>query len=427
MGNRFITPVAGVFLSALALLWRRLMFRTTFIAVTGSLGKTSATRMLADALASRYPTNSTRGANNSRLGLAQAVLRTRPRHRYSVLEVGTQRPGSMRRAAWMLNPNMVVLLNVARSHVENFNGLDAIAREKARLASRMGPGGTLIVNCEDPRTQTIGAAFGGSVRTFGTSGRCDVWASDVASRWPGRLEFTVHAGGESRRVRTRLVGEQWLSSALAALSAALACGMDLDAAAAGIATTEPYLGRMQPAPLPCGAVMLRDEFNPSPDSWLAALRVMADAEAERKWVAIGDLDEPGVPVEQRMTTLGSSAAGVMDCAVFFGEHSALAARGALAAGMKPDSVHSFPSQREAGDFLNGELRRGDLVLLRSVLTDHPERIYFAQFGSVDCTRLTCRLMPLCDVCPHLHPGLERIGEVPVDARPNWRPSPPNGT
>ncbi|MBZ5601913.1 MAG: hypothetical protein LAO79_06375 [Acidobacteriia bacterium] len=414
MAKRF-----GVVLSLLAFVWRRLMFRTTFIAVTGSLGKTTTTRMLATTLATRFPINSTRGANNSRLGLTRSMLRTRPGHKYAVLEVGTKRPGALRRAAWLVDPDMVVILNVARTHLEYFPTLDDIAAEKETLLSRMKGRGTLIVNGDDPRVMWIASRFSGRVRTFGMSDRFDVWASDVSSRWPSRLEFAVHAGGESRRVRTQLVGEQWVLGTMAAISVALECGMDLDSAVKGAEQAQPYVGRMQPAPVPSGAVFLRDDFSPSPDSWLAALRVMADADANRKMVAISDLDHPGVPVEERMRTIGQTSAKVMDVAIFFGEHGGAAAAAAIEAGMKPESVHAFPSQREAGQFLRGELRAGDLVLLRPSMTDKPERIYYTQFGEVGCTRFHCALTHLCDACPQLRPTLEKIAEVPPDVRPQW--------
>ena len=41
---------------ALAFVWRRLLFRTTFVAITGSLGKTTAKQCVAACLAARYRT-----------------------------------------------------------------------------------------------------------------------------------------------------------------------------------------------------------------------------------------------------------------------------------------------------------------------------------------------------------------------------------
>ena len=94
-------------LSALACIWRRLMFRTTFIAVTGSLGKTTATRCLHGLLSSCYPISWAHG-RNSRFDMASAILRTRPRHRFTLIEVGTTLPGALRRTAWTLAPDTAV-------------------------------------------------------------------------------------------------------------------------------------------------------------------------------------------------------------------------------------------------------------------------------------------------------------------------------
>lgn len=62
----------------LARLWRRLLVRTTFIAVTGSLGKTTTTRLLAGILATRGRTFHTVGNQNSGVLMLLNILRVRP-------------------------------------------------------------------------------------------------------------------------------------------------------------------------------------------------------------------------------------------------------------------------------------------------------------------------------------------------------------
>jgi len=64
--------------AAVAFVWRRLLFRTTFIAITGSLGKTTAKECLAAALGSRFWTVKSSGNRNSGLGLFVSVLQVRP-------------------------------------------------------------------------------------------------------------------------------------------------------------------------------------------------------------------------------------------------------------------------------------------------------------------------------------------------------------
>jgi hypothetical protein len=161
----------------------------------------------------------------------------------------------------------------------------------------------------------------------------------------------------------------------------------------------------------------------------AALKVLREAQARRRILVTGDVEDSGKDVAVRFADLGRAAAEAADLAIFFGEHGELAARAALAAGMDAGCAHSFPTQREAGEFLSQVLAKGDLVLLRSCdrdngshpVCDHPERIYYAQFGTVKCQRVDCRDDISCDTCSLLGPGLQRSGEVPEAQRPRWEP------
>lgn len=411
----------GFALSALSFLWRRLMFRTTFVAVTGSLGKTTTTRAVAKVLAAKYPTNIPLHGRNDRIGLAQWILRARWRHQFSVLEIGTKLPGALRRAAWQVRPDAVVVLNVARCHTDNYPTLHDIAAEKACLLRPLGPAGVAILNGDDPRVRAMAAGCRARVLTFGTSPDSDVWASDVSARWPSRLSFVAHHGSRSHPVETQFVGEHWVSAALAALAVGLAFGVDLAVAASALAAVEPCVGRLQPRTLPSGAAILRDDFLPSIDSCDRALHVMRTAHAPRRLLAISDISDSGLPAKERHERLGSAVAESVDFAVFYGEHAETTAGAAVSAGMKPDCVRVFPTQKEAGLYFLSELREGDLLLLRCNLTGHAERIYWAQFGSVGCSKARCERLHLCDFCPELRPGLERAAALPPEQRPAWRP------
>ncbi|MGO9231339.1 MAG: Mur ligase family protein [Bryobacteraceae bacterium] len=411
----------GFALSALSFVWRRLMFRTAFVAVTGSLGKTTSSRAIAAVLSASYPTNVTREGRNSRPGLAETVLRTRWRHRLTVIEIGTKLPGALRRGSWQLKPDAVVVLNVARCHMDNFRTLEDIAAEKECLLRPLGPRGVAILNGDDPRVRAMAKRCRARVLTFGTSPDCGVWASGISAQWPSRLSFVAHCGDRSHPVQTQFVGEHWVYAALAALAAGLAYDVDLSVAASALAGCEPFTARLQPLPLPSGATILRDDFLPSIDACEQALRVIRTARAQRRILAISDVTDTEQPAEKRYQWIGAAAAESVDFAVFFGEGGETAAGAAVAAGMKPECARSFPSYKEAGEFLRSELREGDLLLLRCDMNDHAERIYWAQFGLVGCSRERCDVIHLCDSCPELRPGLELAVALPPGQRPAWRP------
>jgi UDP-N-acetylmuramoyl-tripeptide--D-alanyl-D-alanine ligase len=383
---------------AAAFVWRRLLFRTTFIAITGSLGKTTAKECLAAILATHAPTAKTVGNHNSGLGLCVSILRVRPWHRFAVLEIAGAAPDNMLRGSQLVRPDVAVILNVLRTHTTAFPTLEDHAAEKARLLANLRPGGTAILNGEDPLVAAMANRPGLRVKLFGASPAFQVSADEVSARWPARLSFRARCDGETVLVQSRLVGRHWLNSLLAALCAARHCGVPLPQAAAALGIVDPFPARLQPVTLPMGAIMLRDDYNASIDTLETSCHVLEEAEAGRRLLVVNDFSDSGANRKNRLRHLVSEAVRVADVVLFIGENAAYGSRRAIEAGMIPDNVHHFPSMREAADFLKEFLRNGDLVLLKGRTTDHAARIFFALTGNAGCWKEYCRKTMLCDNC-----------------------------
>jgi len=394
-----LREAAAPVVSACALLWRRLMFRTTFIAISGSVGKSTAAACLGTILSSHTTTNWLAGAQNNRFVLARTILRTRFRHRFTVIEVGTKSPGALRRAAWMIAPDIVVMLAVRNVHSNVFPTLEGMAAEKAQLLSRLGKPGVAILNADDPSVMAMRAGCRGPVRTFGSAAGSFLTASEVSSRWPGRLRFRAHHGEESAWVQTNLVGEHMVHSVLGALAAAVFCGVPLARAAASLSDVQPIPGRMQPMVLPNGVTVLRDDFNATLPTFEAALAVLRDAQVPRRILIAGDLLDTGQSVRARARHVGQMAATAADIVIFVGDRARLFANAAIEAGCT--SAFSFHTARETADFLKTMLRADDLVLLKCWVGRHIERIILAQLGSISCWVIRCQKPMQCDRCPEL--------------------------
>jgi UDP-N-acetylmuramoyl-tripeptide--D-alanyl-D-alanine ligase len=385
----------------LAMLWRTMLRKTTFIAITGSLGKTTSKDCLAAILAGVAPTMKTKGNDNGRRGLPRTILRVRPWHRYAVVEVGTDSPGNMIRSSLALRPDVVVVLNVARTHTPAYRDLDHIASEKSRLMRFMNRKGLVILNAGDERVRAMKPPGMQRVVYYGNTPECDVRAEDVVSQWPGRLEFTAVSGAERCRVRTQLVGRHWLDGALAGLGTAKALGVNLEKAAEGLAAAAPCTGRMSPWPLQNGAVLLRDDYNGSVDSFERAIQVLEDARAERKILVMTDCSDFRLQPKRRMFHYAEVAHRVADMVVFIGERCERGVERAVNLGMRPEHARGFYSLADAAEFLKGELRSGDLALIRGQGFQHLARLSFLLEGTIACTRENCDIRNLCDICPKL--------------------------
>lgn len=327
--------------------WRTLLFRTTVIGVTGSVGKTTAKESIAGILSTHGHTFRSYRNQNGGLSVALNLLRIRPWHRFAVLEIATTRTGEMLRSVRMAQPDIRVVLNVKHTHTDCFPTLDDIAREKGQFLTGIGSNQVAVLNADDFNVAKMSQGKPSRVITFGTTSAADLQASSLSSIWPGRLRFEVRHGNESVSVETQLVGEHWLLSALAAIAAAIECGISLSSAAEAFRTVEPFPARMQPVQVPSGAIFLRDAYLSSLDTLGPALKVLADATARRKIVVMSDLmDAPHTSTRERQRQMGRDCAQIADLLVFVSAATEHAPAAALDVGMDTDRVHSFrPSTR----------------------------------------------------------------------------------
>ena len=394
----WLLKLRNPFRVAAAIIWRRCLRRTRFIAITGSVGKTTAKDCLVAMLSVRHSVVATIGSNNGRSGIPGVVLRSRPSTDFAVVEIGILDIGRMWRSALVVSPDDAVVTCVQMQHMRGLKTLDIIAREKAKLLRPLGKDGVAVLNHDDERVAAMASAGPFRVCYFGESQSSDVWADEIVSAWPERLQFTVHMGAETQRVRTRFVGSHWTQSVLAAIAMATRQGITLAEAAAAVKTVEPYLARMQPVTLPGGAVMIRDEYNGGENVCDAAFAALSKARAERKIGILGEVSDTSGTREETYRRIGQKAAALFDVALFVGRYAEQACQAARKAGMSEDTARWFSDSHEAGEYLRGLHRPGDLILLKGEWYQHHSRIYLQQLGTVRCRLSLCLRHGVCDNC-----------------------------
>ena len=161
-----------------------------------------------------------------------------------------------------LLPELAVLTNITRDHLERHGGLAGYVAAKRRLFLR--PTG-VVAHAVVPADGRIGQTFaaelragGAAVSAVGRGRRADVRVLDVDCSLSGTTA-TVQLRGLGRIVlRTRSIGEHMAMNAAAALAAAQACGIDPECAACAIAAAEPVPGRLERVPCARGFEVLID-------------------------------------------------------------------------------------------------------------------------------------------------------------------------
>jgi len=259
---------------------RRRFVRTTF-AVTGSSGKTTVRSFLAAALGCRQ----TPGSLNNFWGVPLSLARTPANAPAMVIEIGTNHPGEIEPLARLAEPTVALVLNVRPAHLQYFESIDGLRREKLSIFQGIVRGG-VAVRPDDLPLEPLPS--GVRTMTFGQSNGADVSLREYAS--DTRIG-TYRVGG--RIVRARVPGGG-VHRALS-LAAVIAC---LHAAQTPIELALELPDSIVPTGRGSresigGVELIDDSYNANPTSMGAALGGLASEPARRTYAILGEMLELG--------------------------------------------------------------------------------------------------------------------------------------
>ncbi|MGZ8803802.1 MAG: UDP-N-acetylmuramoyl-tripeptide--D-alanyl-D-alanine ligase [Microbacterium sp.] len=340
------------------------------VGITGSNGKTTTKNMLARILEDEGETVAPRASFNNEVGAPLTMLRVTPDTRYLVSEFGASAPGEIARLAGLVGPDIGVVLMVGMAHAGGFGGIEATFEAKSELVRATRAGGVAVLNADDPRVSAmapIAADLGVSVRWFGRGPGAEVRADDVEVAADG-TRCTVAVGGASARLHLRVLGEHHVMNALAAIAAATALGVSLEDCIERLETVE-LAERWRMQPLGSDRVrIINDAYNASPDSMSAALRTLAQITRpdERKVAVLGAMSELGEYADEEHDRVGLLAVRLgIQRIVVVGAPARRMYLEAIAQGSWDAEAVFFETADDAYDYLLGELRDGDRVLVKS--------------------------------------------------------------
>lgn len=364
-------PVIGVndpltALGDLASIYRR-NFKTRYVAITGSVGKTTTKELTAAALAAKYPVFKSPGNFNNLIGIPLALLSRRqggaPAREIGVLEFGMSTPGEIRRLVEIVGPSWGVVTRIGAAHLLQMKSLAAIAKAKRELFDYADPRMTAFLNSDDPFQRRWMARWHRPTVTYGLdpSRAPDISAADIEVT-PRGIRFTV----ARRRFTLKLAGDYNVPNALAAIAVARHLGVPYEAMIARLARVKPEGDRSRLI-RKGGVTLIADCYNANPTSTAAAIAALRRFPgASRRIAVLGAMRELGEHEVAAHHDIGA-AAGALDIVVTVGPDARQYRNGAAGAA----EWHTLDDRNTVAPFLAAALRPGDVVLFKG---SHSERL-----------------------------------------------------
>ena len=344
---------------------RRRKYGTPLVAITGSNGKTTTKEMVAGCLGTRLPILKTKGNFNNLIGLPLTLLNLTEKEKVVVLELGMNVLGEIRRLTEIAEPDIGLITNIQRVHLEGMGSLERLTKEKGELFRGVKRDGAIVVNRDDPMVVELAKEFPGQKITFGVEGRADVEAKKIELTRTG-TSFRLVAGDEETEVVLQAFGRHFVMNALSAVAVASLFKIDLNDVKAALEQFRPYAMRMEIIPLPVGKTLINDTYNANPVSMGLALEVLVAMKGKGRAIALlGDMLELGHFSEEAHRQLGKKISELpIDFIIMLGERGALVVESAVHHGFPAEKVRRVKDHSEALLALNEVAREGDWILIK---------------------------------------------------------------
>ena len=385
------------------------IYKPLIITVSGSVGKTSTRNAIAKVLSAKYRVGTTIKNYNNEFGVPLTILGSESPGKsffgwlkilcskpssvpeIFVLEYGIDHPGDMKQLCEIATPDISVMTRLSPVHAEHFRSLEQLAEEKAMMLECTKPDGLVLLNADDHLVLGIQGHARAPIVTYGFSAHAQVRASDYQletredfSFEPGELFSTIHAQVKMQDQSLidielkNMLGQTCVNALLPALIIAKRLNLSQEEIISSLAAIVFEPGRMNPIPGIKGSLLIDSSYNAAPASMFAALEVLSafhPVEKARRIAVLGHMAELGGYREQEHRMLGMRVAELgIDLLVTVGDMTREIRHAAIEAGISQEQAHHFDTPVQAGRWLDGQVRKGDVVLIKGSQSARMEKI-----------------------------------------------------
>lgn len=343
----------------------RKLFNIPFVAVTGSVGKTTTKEMISSILKTRFKVLKTQGNFNNQIGLPLTIFGLDESYEIGVVELGMSGLGEIRQLVNVVKPKIAVISNVGVTHIEKLGSKRNIARAKMEILEPLDKDDLAILNADSPELWDIRDTIIPKRIFFGQK-RGDLKARNIKTLGTRGLEFDIYERYGEITFQLSLPGIHNVNNALAAIAVGFEMGLSKEHIQKGLLDVTPPEMRLQFKKAYFGSDIIDDAYNASPDSMKAALDLLEQSgHGKRRAVILGDMLELGDISERAHREIGEYAAKRTDIFIGVGSFADSFKEGALQGSLDKKCIYTFATVSEAIKEIEGIVKDCDVILIKA--------------------------------------------------------------
>jgi UDP-N-acetylmuramoyl-tripeptide--D-alanyl-D-alanine ligase len=347
--------------------FKRKQSRINVFGITGSVGKTSTREILKSILAQKHKVHGPVKNFNNHIGVPLTILEIEQDHESAVIEMGMSSKGEIKYLSKIALPDFALITKLAPAHIEFFENINEIAKEKASISEGMKKGSFIIINEEDEILEKYINEM--QVLKFGFNDNSNLCISDIEigdSYTKAVFKINIKGKKESFGVNLGIPGKTMLKNAAGAALCAFAAGVPVWDIAKGISMYKGTKGRFfKIHDLKKDIFIIDDTYNANPESLKASAKDFASIKKNnRGFAVIGDMLELGKNAKKYHIEAGENL-GRLDLAGIFayGDFADFLLEGAKkTAGKK--TIFYKGTHKQISDEILKNLKPGDYILVK---------------------------------------------------------------
>ena len=261
------------------------------IGLTGSNGKTTTKELINAVLSSEYKTLCTQGNLNNHIGVPLTLLELQPSHEIAIIEMGANHQGEIAELCRIANPNLGLITNFGKAHLEGFGTIEGVIKGKSELYEHLiHVGGVIFFNEEDSIQKEKLATYDNR-SSYGLVEEADTYL-ELLQTAP-----TLTFKWENLELSSSLFGEYNALNIAAALAIASFFEVDPTSVQQSINNYQAKQMRSEVRTIN-GKQLFLDAYNANPSSLKVSLETFKSLNWENTALVIGDMFELGEEAEK---------------------------------------------------------------------------------------------------------------------------------